>query len=157
MISSISFRASTRAGEKHASGVYKSARNFFDVIVDGASLWERLGKPDMVTVLCSDFVLSETSKAADRLRLRGDADLPNNRRSLFICAECGDLGCGAVSVLVTNVGDLFVWSDFGYENTYEEHISRYGEVGPFQFDRERYESAFLEVMAQLSRSKTTLG
>jgi hypothetical protein len=157
MISTLTFLAGIRAGEKYPTGGYKSSRSFFDVIVDGSSLWERLGKPDLVSVLCSDFTLPETLKAVDRLLLRCDADLPNDRRSLFICAECGDLGCGTVSVMVTRAADLLVWSDFGYENTNEERISRYGDIGPFQFDRERYESAFLEVMAQLKSSKSILG
>jgi hypothetical protein len=153
MISTLTFLAGIRAGEKYPSGGYKSSRTFFDLIVDGASLWERLGKPhDLVSVLCPDFALPETLKAADRLLLKCEADLPNNRRSLFVCAECGDLGCGTVSVLVTRVADLLVWSDFGYENTYEEQISRepYENIGPFQFDRKDYELAFLKVMAQMT-------
>jgi hypothetical protein len=151
MISTLSFLAGVRAGEKYPFGGYKSPRSFFDVIVDGASLWELFGMPDMVSVLCSDFALPETLKAADRLLLTCDADLPNNRRSLFVCAECGDLGCGTVSVLVTRVADLLIWSDFGYENTYEEQVSHepYENIGPFQFDRKDYECVFLEVMAQL--------
>ena len=153
MISTLAFLACVRAGEKYESGVYKSSRRFFDLIVDGASLWERLGKPhDLVSVLCSDFALPETLKAVDRLLLRSDADLPNDRRSLFVCAECGDLGCGAVSVLVTRVDDHVIWSDFGYENTYEEQISRegYEDIGPFQFESKVYESAFLKVIAELN-------
>jgi hypothetical protein len=152
MISTLTFLAGFRAGEKYKSGAYKSSRRFFDVIVDGASLWERLGKPrDLVSVLCGDFALPETLKAADRLVLRSDADLPNNRRSLFVCAECGDLGCGAVSVLVTRVADQIVWSDFGYENTYEEQILRegYDSIGPLHFDSTVYELEFLKVMAEL--------
>jgi hypothetical protein len=58
--------------------------------------------------------------AVDRLLLTSEADFPNERRSLFVCAECGDLGCGAVTLSVTRVGGKVVWSDFGYENTYEE-------------------------------------
>jgi hypothetical protein len=45
--------------------------------------------------ICAGFVESETLKAVDRLLLMSDADFPNDRRSLFVCAECGDLGCGA--------------------------------------------------------------
>jgi hypothetical protein len=152
MISTLNFLATTRAKETHPSGMYKSSRRFFDAVVDGSSLWERLGKSsDLVSVLCSDFALPETLKAMDRLLLKSDADLPNDRRSLFVCAECGDLSCGTVSVLVTRVGDLLVWSDFGYENGDKGQVSRkrYEGIGPFEFDCKEYEFAFLKVMAQL--------
>jgi hypothetical protein len=154
MISTLSFRAAIRAGETHTNGTYKSPRGFLDVVVDETSLRERLGEPDLVSVLCFDFALPETLKAADRLLLRADADFPNDRRSLFVCAECGDLGCGAVSVPISRVDELVVWSDFGYENTYEEQVSRepYKGIGPFQFDSKQYESAFIQAIAQL-RSK----
>jgi hypothetical protein len=90
----------------------------------------------MVSVLCSDFAESETLNAVDRLLLKSEADLPDDRRSLFVCAECGDLGCGAITISVKRAVDTIVWSDFGYENNYEESVSRddyiVGEKSPFQ-------------------------
>src|SRR5579864_7560198 len=120
MNASISFAPAFRRGEKYKDGSYRSERKFLDVIVNGSSLWERLGKQhDMVSALCADFAASETLRAVDRLLLKAEADLPNDRRSLFICAECGDLGCGAVTVSVRRIGAKVLWSDFGFENDYE--------------------------------------
>jgi hypothetical protein len=156
MIATISFVPAVRPGEKYEDGSYKSRRRFLDVVVDGTSLWERLGKRhDMVSVLCVDFGVHENAKAVNRLLLKSEADLPNDRRSLFICAECGDLGCGAVTVSTTRVGETVVWSDFGYQNDYEPEISRddYEDVGPFEFDRDQYESALLDAVAQLKSSE----
>jgi hypothetical protein len=105
----------------------------------------------MVSMLCADFVESETIKAVDRLLLKSEADLPDDRRSLFVCAECGDLGCGAITLSVKQVDDSVVWCDFGYENNYEAGVWRddYKDVGPFEFDFHQYESALLDAVAQL--------
>ena len=152
MTATVNFVPSVRPGEKYKDGSYKSSRHFLDVVVNGASLWESLGKRhDMVSVLCRDFALAEGSTAEDRLLLKSEADFPNDRRSLFVCAECGDLGCGAVTLSVRRVGGKVVWSDFGHENTHEERVLRddYTDVGPFEFDSSQYESALLDAVRQL--------
>jgi len=115
----------------------------------------QLGKQhDMVSVLCSDFAASDTLRAVDRLLLRAEADLPNDRRSLFICAECGDLGCGAVTLSIGRMGAKVLWSDLGYEKSYyenhhEEPVLLYTDVGPFEFDSSQYEAALLDAVRQL--------
>jgi hypothetical protein len=154
MGSTISFVSATRKGESFAGGGSKAERRFFDIVVDGISLWERLGKShDMVSVLCIDFATPETLKAVDRLLLRADADLPNDRRSLFVCAECGDLGCGAITLRVTTGGNTVVWGEFGYENNYEEgaFLDDHKDVGTFEFDAKSYDAAFLDIAAILAK------
>lgn len=154
MNATLSFIPATRQGENYGDGSYKSERRFLDVVVNGTSLWQRLGKPhDMVSVLCCDFVLSESLKAMDRLLLKSEADLPGDRRSLFVCAECGDLGCGAVTLAISRVDGNVVWRDFGYENNYEDGVARdeYADIGPFEFDAAHYESVLLDALERLKR------
>jgi hypothetical protein len=151
MPSTLSLKALVRMGEKHDNGQFKSQRTFLDLIVNGVSLWERLGKPhDMVSVLCADYAETETSKALDRLLLT-EGDVPNARTPLFICAECGDFGCGAITVSVKRTNDKVVWSDFGYENNYESGVRHddYTEVGPFEFEFPQYQSCLLNAVATL--------
>jgi hypothetical protein len=152
MISTLALMPLDRPGQRFTSGASKSQRRFLDFLVNRVSLWERLGKShDMVSVLCRDFVESETSKAVDRLLLKSEADLPNDRRSLFVCSECGELGCGAITVAVTRAVDTVIWSDFGYENNYEARVSldEYKDLGPFEFEFHRYETALLGAVGQL--------
>jgi hypothetical protein len=145
----LELRPLTRAGAQYATGAFKSERHFLDCVVNGQSLWEALGKScDMVSILCSEYVADETVKAVNRLLLREKADLPNDRRSLFVCSECGDLGCGAITMVVEKRDEAIVWKTFGYENTYEDKVTldEYSTVGPFTFDVTEYERTLLEAL-----------
>ncbi len=64
-----------------------------------------------------------------------DADCPNDRRTLYICSEGGDIGCGAITVLVESDAETFTWKEFGYENNYEPGVSyeRLRDLGPYVF------------------------
>src|SRR5688572_20373327 len=94
----------------------KTVRKFLDFIVDGQSLHALVGnKLDSVSCLAQWPRMAETQKALDRLLLLEPADFPNNRRSLYVCGECGDLGCGAVSITIVEQDDTFTWHSFGYE------------------------------------------
>src|SRR5690242_13676983 len=106
MSSTLTLMPLRRAEERFTNGAFKSQRRFLDLLVNSVSLWQRLGKSrDMVSVLCADFVESETLKAVNRLLLKSEADLPGDRRSLFVCAECGDLGCGAITISVKRAAE----------------------------------------------------
>jgi hypothetical protein len=93
----------------------------------------------------------ETINAANRLLLTESAVIPNHRRSLFICSECGDIGCGAVTALVIRNGSSIVWKNFGYENNYEENVlfDDYRQFGPFTFDFAHYERALRQAIESL--------
>lgn len=66
------------------------------------------------------------------------------RLPLYLCPECGDLGCGALTCDAVRVGDKVVWSRFGFENGYDDAMSEfasYAEVGPFEFEVRQYTAA----------------
>ncbi len=138
-----------REGAQNANGTSKSKRHFLDFVVDGESLWEALGKRhDMVSILCAEYSANETAKALGRLLLAQKADLPNDRRSFFVCSECGDLGCGAITAVIERQAETITWKAFGYENTYEDKIllDAYGTVGPFTFDATAYQRTLIQAM-----------
>jgi len=138
-----------REGAQNANGTSKSKRHFLDFVVDGESLWEALGKRhDMVSILCAEYSANETAKALGRLLLDQKADLPNDRRSFFVCSECGDLGCGAITAVIERQAEAITWKAFGYENTYEDKIllDAYGTVGPFTFDATAYRRTLIQAM-----------
>jgi hypothetical protein len=143
-----------RAGVKYADGTFKSERHFLDFVVNGQSLWEALGKRhDMVSILCLEFPPDESAKAIKRLLLNEKADLPNSRRSLFVCSECGDIGCGQITTIIDKKERTISWKDFGYENNYEDKIdlASYETFGPLTFDKVAYERTLLSAMDYLER------
>ena len=138
-----------REGTQHANGTTKSERHFLDFVIDGESLWEALGKRhDMVSIFCAEYSSDETAKAVGRLLLNVNADLPDDRRSFFLCSECGDLGCGAITAVIERQAETITWKAFGYENTYEDKIllDAYGTVGPFTFDATAYRRTLIQAM-----------
>ncbi len=144
-----------REGMQCANGTSKSEQHFLDFVVDAESLWEALGeRHDMVSILCAEYSADETAKAIGRLLLNEKADLPNDRRSFFVCSECGDLGCGAITAVVERQGETITWKAFGYENTYEDKIllDAYRTVGPFTFDAADYEHTLVQAMDLLRRA-----
>jgi hypothetical protein len=73
-----------------------------------------------------------------------------DRVPLDVCAECGSLGCGAVSAPITRTQDLVVWRDLGWQADYEAHadLEPYRDLGPFSFDRLRYETTLRGLIRQ---------
>ena len=144
-----------RIGVKYPGGVSKSERHFLDFVVDGESLWEKVGKPrDKVSVICFDYSREETVQAVNRLLLIEKAVIPGDRRPLFICSECGDIGCGAVTAFLIRDGESIVWKDFGFENNYEENIrlEEYKHIGPYTFNWKQYESVFLQAVDNVKKA-----
>ncbi|MDQ3754796.1 MAG: hypothetical protein M3371_08700 [Acidobacteriota bacterium] len=134
---------------KREGGFAQSRRDFLDFAIDGQSLSTMLNVEESDLISCLGwFVADENTKAVRQLLLQEPADLPNNRRTLYVCPEGGDIGCGAVSLIIEQVGDKIIWRDFGYENNYEDvvHTESYEDVGPFIFDRAEYEVAIAKAL-----------
>lgn len=153
---SLEFRNLERPGIRYPDGGWKSERHFLDFVISGRSLREAVGKPhDLVSIFCFEYGQEQINGAAARLLLKEKADLPNDRRSLFICCECTDLACGAVTALILKQGSVITWERFGYENTYEEvAFGHYEGIGPFKFDLVAYERAVKEAKDEL-RARAT--
>jgi len=69
-----------------------------------------------------------------------------------VCAECGDLGCGALQALVERSPDGFVWHDFAFENNYDTSMTdadSYRAIGPFVFNKAEYWQVLNERAATL--------
>jgi hypothetical protein len=83
-------------------------RKFLDFLVDGVSLYEEIGRrSDLVSTVWIDPPMprEDQDKAIRRLLALDTGDLPNGRVSLYVCPECGDLGCGVISVQIDVTDD----------------------------------------------------
>ena len=130
-------------------GDAQTPRKFLDFVIDGKSLYDKLG--DVISPL-GWFRPEHNQIAVNRFLLLEPADFPDDRRSIYVCPECGDLGCGAVSAIIEQIGDRIVWRDFGYQNNYDGSVlfEDYRELGPFTFDAGEY-SDCLKKAAVLGR------
>jgi len=98
MASLFELKPLVRGGVENTDCTFKSERHFLDLVIDGQSLWEAEEKKrEQVSIFCAEYSAEETAKAVRRLRWHEKAYLPNGRCSLFVCSECGDLGCGTVT------------------------------------------------------------
>lgn len=114
----------------------RTQRDFLDFVVDNQSLSEKIGG-DLVSCL-GWFVPEQNAKAVNQIMLKADSDLPDNRFPLYVCAECGDISCGAVTVVIERIDDKIVWRNFAFQNDYDEQLNPMEDLGEFVFDRAQY-------------------
>ena len=70
-------------------------------------------------------------------------ELTTGRTSFYVCPECGDIGCGAITAKIEVTQKQVIWHDFGYETNYSApDLSRYQAIGPFMFERTAYFKTF---------------
>ena len=137
-------------------GMTKSAVTYLDFTVDGAPLLPQLanraaGGLDFVSVIQQAWPI-ETVAAIHRLLGTHEGDLPDGRISLYVCPECGDLGCGAVTANLHVGSETVTWRAIGSQADYDQEVSPLGDDGGFpdvEFTRASYEAALLPVLATM--------
>jgi len=68
-----------------------------------------------------------------------DPDTEDGRVLVYVCPECGDIGCGAYALRIERAADTVRWFDFAYVNGYEEPVPV--SLSPLEFDAKEYEQA----------------
>jgi hypothetical protein len=80
---------------------------------------------------------------ARMLLLKTPHPLTSGRAALYVCSQCADLGCGALTVGVTRYDDRYMWKDFGFENQLgADTLATCADGYEFHFERAAYESVF---------------
>jgi hypothetical protein len=147
----LSHRELVRSGERDKSG-FRTGRLSVDFIVDGRSLLETLDrklrrKSDLMGCFVAGY--PDANKAAQaRLVTRRKPNSPEGRVLLYICPECGDVGCGAYAARVERRGDHFRWGDFAYESAGDTLPIKASPA--FLFEARAYRSVIAAAAAQLS-------
>ena len=95
----------------------KRERYTFDFVVNGVSLFEatKASGSDMCGSLSDPkFEREVAGRINGEIAAALTSDVPagsGRRVALFVCPECGDLGCGAVTVLITRNDHRVQWSE----------------------------------------------
>ncbi|MFE9444167.1 oxidoreductase [Streptomyces sp. NPDC006602] len=151
-----------RAGGVLANGDFQIHRDFVDFIVDGRPLLFQLSDLDAVSPLASDVPPAIFTAQVRSLLLEADAPLPGGRYVVYGCPECEDLACGAVTAVIDQYGEDFVWRDFAWQT--DEHadleLNGYHGIGPFRFHGAEYRAALnslLDTAADTRRRVLLIG
>jgi hypothetical protein len=139
-----------------ADGMTKTPVTYLDFTVDRAPLLPQLatsaaGGLDFVGVIQQAWPI-EAVAAIQRLLGAHEGDLPDGRISLYVCPECGDLGCGAVTAKLHVRAETVTWREIGWQADYDEEVSPLGDDAAFldiAFTRASYEAALLPVLATM--------
>jgi hypothetical protein len=128
-------------------------RTYLDFVISSHSLKDMLGVSDFVTPLCHQWSTADVHQSVDQLLLQNASKLPNGRIPIYVCAECGDIGCGVVSAEIIREDDAIIWRDFGRENDYEDQIHRdlYAHVDSFRFNWLQYKTVLTSAALQWHR------
>lgn len=133
--------------ELYTTAIRGSATDYFtDFKIGKIKLATHLGIKDEIGVLDVDPIF------AKQLLLKEESELKSKRIPIYVCKCCADLGCGATTVKVVRTEKSFIWSDFGWENNYEEgsHQTDFMErTGPFEFEAENYISTISPYTSKL--------
>jgi hypothetical protein len=126
---------------QNLGGATKSERIYVDFLIDGEPLSEILEtrEMDMIGAIGISEHLDFELRMIKEFRLTTPPMLDNGRTIIYGCAECLDIGCGAITAGIEEKDGRIVWSRFAYENGYAEtDFEEYGQLGPYQFDSKQY-------------------
>jgi hypothetical protein len=115
----------------------------WDYNISGQSLTEylRLSSTEAVTPLGWFSNKEVQSKALRQLRLQEKSPLVDGRVEIYVCAECGDIGCGSITVIIEDQGDKIIWRDFADQSD-PEFVGKIYKTDHIEFDRQNYFRAF---------------
>ena len=119
-------------------------RSYLDFTISGQSLKTLLNleKSDLITLFGWGENKDYTKKILRIFRLQEKSNLQSGRIMLYVCPECGDIGCGAVTVRIEDLGDRIIWKDFGYETDHGGVTKKYSDIPQVEFERQSYFQAF---------------
>lgn len=122
--------------------------HFLDFMIEGRSLRDLVGEPDMVTAMSRAW-LKEVPAEMDRLLGRRDTEgLSTGRVALLLCRVDGDIACGALTARLELSDAHVAWTDWLWASSQGappvEQLS-----DPFVFDRTTYEAQLHGALAVL--------
>jgi hypothetical protein len=118
-------------------------------LIDGASLIALVAKIELHFGHGHSEPLGEYQGhiVDDLARARANYAAP--RTTVLLCADCNDPACWSLQTVIDRDDTIVRWSQFS--NPLRPDLD-YTALGPFEFDREQYETAIAEI-----RLPTTMG
>jgi hypothetical protein len=121
--------------------ITKADRKYIDFIISDQSLSQllRLSNMDLIGTFGWSENTEYENKKVDEFLGKQTPELETGRTCFYVCPECGDIGCGAITAKIELTDKNVIWKDFGYENDYSDsNFEKYKGIGPFIFDKKEY-------------------
>jgi hypothetical protein len=135
-----------------------SERKFLDFKADeeqlGPLIAARVGLIDCANEYASVLVTNWPAgfPAGEVRQLLGEAASPlrDGRIPLYVCAECGGLGCGAVTAVIEHENDAVVWHSLARQTDYDSFVDDepFEDLGPFRFHSAGYNALLRRLLAE---------
>ena len=134
-----------RKEQKDSKGlIIQEERSYFDFVVSGESLRTKLNADGQD--LISPFGWGDEKYERELIKeFTGikTPEIPSERLMIYVCSECGDIGCGCISVDIEVTDDKVIWRNFGYENNDPEiDLRNYNHVPFIEFNKTDYIAVF---------------
>lgn len=123
-------------------------RTYIDFVINNTSLavllgdvGRNIGKFGWKTKV--EFELEELVDLKNAYKSR----LENGLFSAYVCAECGDEGCGAILFEIEKKEEVIEWKNFVWSDGYDddEEVNERIKIEPIIFERAEYEFAMSEL------------
>lgn len=133
---------------KESKGIHESYSS--DFTIDGKSLLTTLvtkadGHRDFLGCFAKGWD-NLNKHSLKQLLLEQPPETESGRSLIYVCPECADIGYGAYGCKISKVGEEYIWSQFAYENGYEEP-QPIRNIGPFKFTATEYENVVKRAFA----------
>jgi len=136
VLDELDFVPAIRTGSRN-----QAERRYYDFTINGKPLRSMLTSGDNVTPF-GWLAREHEAGFARQLLLRAPSELRSGRVPLYICPECADLGCGALTARVLEDHESFAWLDLAFETSYQDALpTEFLEVRPFYFEKRGYETS----------------
>ena len=136
------------AERKLTAPVNQRAISFKDFEVSGVSLYSELVSRGFDYVSCLGWVGADYElEARARLMLKSPGEMSKGRVGIYVCSECVDPYCGAITAEIYQEDGKVIWSELAYDNFMEDDPEFFvfkliEGLGPYIFDKSEYLSVF---------------
>jgi len=140
--------------EARSGNWVRTGRTYLDFLISGDSLKNILEISDselIGTLGWSGSMEVETKKVNELIGLE-KSELESGRTCLYVCPECGHIGCGSVTVKIVYDQNIIIWKEFGWETDRgKPNLKEFKHISPLKFKRLEYMAVFEKLMKENKR------
>ena len=125
------------------------SKSFYDILIDNKSIFDELESDENNACILGFYNDKNLNiDIVNQFLKTKDSELQTGRIMLLVCRECGDIGCGSITLEIQKNEDSYVWKNFAHENDSFELIETdFLDIEPKEFSKNEYENALNDLKA----------